>query len=301
MFNNISQDQPDLLFSMGDDICLKAQRSSNTSFPDSTKILQTTRKFRSILDNACASTSYLPLNGNHEGLFGWVDDQTGYHEILAARQAYLPLPESGTYPDAGDPLGRYGAFTWGDALFIWLDVTGFCVEDPWRVPEDNAKYILGSAQQIFLQNTLATNASVPWKFIFAHHLFGGVDSCEPLGYGRGNANGAFLHDQAIIQDLMEQYGVQAFFYGHDHIYSVSEANGVAYVCTGHPTSGCPWVSILQDCYPPYLSFAVDHHGVEIPGHVRVDVNPASVTISYVAYSALVSQNRKVYSTHTIHL
>ncbi len=301
VYANIRADQPDLLISMGDDICLKTQRSPDSSFDDASVIWNTTRRYRGVLDNACGFASYLPVNGNHEGLFGWFAGEPGYQEIRDAKLAYFPVPNSSTYPQGGDPFGRYGAFKWGDALFIWLDVTGFCIEDPWRFPEDNAKYILGTAQRSFLQNTLAANASVPWKFIFAHHLFGGVDNCLPLGYGRGNANGAFLHDQAVIQNLMEQYGVQTFFYGHDHLFSVSEANSVAYVCTGHPTSGCSWVPMLEDCYPPYLSFAVDPPGVAVPGHVRVDVNPASVTISYIRYAPLASQNRTVYSTHTIPL
>ena len=181
-------------------------------------------------------------------------------------------------------------------------MTGFCVEDPWRVPEDNAKYILGRAQERFLQETLARNASVPWKFIFAHHLFGGVDACDP-GYGRGNANGAFLHDQTFIQALMETYRVQAFFYGHDHIYSLSEANGVTYVCTGmQGTTGWhPWLHVLESCYPPYLDLAVDPNGTPIAGHVRVDVRPTDVTIAYIRESPHALQNRTVCSTHTIRL
>jgi len=298
VYSNISMDQPDLLISLGDDICLKAQRAKDSSFADPSVIWTATQKYRAVLDNAGHSMSYLPVNGNHEGLFGWFEGQPGYEEILNAKMAYLPVPNGATYPQGGDISGRYGAFKWGDALFIWLDVTGFCPQDPWVVPEDNAKYILGTAQRSFLQNTLANNASVPWKFIFAHHLFGGVDTCGP-GYGRGNANGAFLHDQAFIQGLMQTYGVRAFFYGHDHLYSVSQANGVAYVCTGNPTSGCGWVPELEACYPPYLAFAVTPSGVAVPGHVRVDVSSGSVSISYIKHS-WGADNATVYHTHVIY-
>ena len=35
-----------------------------------------------------------------------------------------------------------------------------------------------------------------------------------------------------------EYGVQIMFYGHDHVFSVSEAQGRAYICSGHAGSGC---------------------------------------------------------------
>jgi len=299
LYANIANDGPDLLITLGDEIYLANQREQEYSWSDTEVIWNTTKECRNFLDLACSSMSYLPVNGNHEGLFGWFQDTPGYQEILDAKHAYYPVPDSGTHHEGGDPLGRYGAFTWGDALFIWLDVVGFCPEDPWAAPKDNGKYILGTAQETFLENTLAANASVPWKFIFSHHLFGGVDACSK-GYGRGNAGGAFQYDQAFIQALMETYGVQAFFYGHDHVYSVSEANNTAYVCAGNSSSGCPWVEKLDACYAPNLVFAVNENRKAIPGHVRVDVGPASATISYVQ-KTWGTDNGTVYHSHVIHL
>ncbi len=149
----------------------------------------------------------------------------------------------------------------------------------------NADYILGEAQLSFLQTTLEAYQNIPWKFVFAHHLFGGNDTCEDFApqYGRGNANGAYQYDQLYIQELMEEYGVQAFFYGHDHVFSVSEASlapnkKVSYICSGNAGSSCPWHVSLEGCYEPYDGF------FHLGGHVRVDVSPQNVTVSYIRAS-----------------
>jgi len=300
VYDNIAGDGPDLLLTLGDEFSLANQRQLVYSWPDSAQILDTTRKCRSVMDHAGASMCCLPVNGNHEGLYGWFADTVEYQRILDAKLAYFPVPDDRTFLEGGDPLGRYGAFLWGSALFVWLDVVGFCPRDPWMDPQDNAGYVLGAEQRAFLENVLDANASAPWKFIFSHHLFGGVDACGP-GYGRGNANAAGLHEQAFIQDLMQTYGVQAFFYGHDHVYSVSQVGGVSYICAGNPTSGCVWVPTLQSCYPPCDALGVDEYGAAVPGHVRVDVGSDTATVSYVKQS-WGADNAAVWGTpHVLHL
>jgi len=98
---------------------------------------------------------------------------------------------------------------------------------------------------------------------------------------------------------METYGVQAFFYGHDHVYSISGANITAYVCAGNSSSGCAWVEKLVACCAPNLVFAVNSNRMAILGHVRVDVSPASVTISYEKRT-WGTDNGTVYHAHVIH-
>jgi hypothetical protein len=235
------------------------------------------------LDNACHSVFYLPINGNHEGLFGWTTQDPTHQDILEGKLRYFPVPDSSTFPEGGDEYGRYGAFTWGDALVIWLDVVGFCTVDPAKNGNDNSDYILGEEQRAFLETTLANHSSVPWKFIMAHHLFGGLDECAPR-YGRGNANAALLHEQKDIQGLMVEYGAQAFFYGHDHAFSVSQAEGVSYICAGNAASGCPWTRTLEACYRPYDLYHTDEQGLVPGGHVRVDVTPSGATVSYIKAS-----------------
>jgi len=254
-----------------------------------------------VWDKACHSMSLLPVNGNHEGFFGWTEGEDPYEIIRQGKIRYLPFPDQNTFPEGGDADGRYGAFTWGDVLFVWLDVLGFCEADP-LLEQNNAFYILGDTQQAFLEQTLA-NSTATWKFVFAHHLFGGDDTCSPnhLGYGRGNASVAYQYQQATIQNLMVQHGVQAFFYGHDHVFSVSEAGGVAYICTGHAASNSPWADVLKSCYQPYVLFTEDAQGEVPPGHVRVDVDSvhSEVRVEYIL-SSKDSNNGTVLDTYIIY-
>ncbi len=288
VYKNILADDPDLLLTLGDEAILHNTRNPNPEYSyflseDSMKNIW--RDLRKRLDEACHSMFHLPVLGNHEGLMGWTTHLDQYAQIVNMRDTFLLIPDNDTFLPGGDDIGRYGAFTWGDVLFIWLDTTGFCDRDPIQPGNSNADYILGDAQRNFLQTTLEENQNIPWKFVFAHHIFGGNDACEALipKYGRGNANGAYQYDQLYIQELMEEYGAQAFFYGHDHAFSVSEASlepdkKVAYICTGHAGSACPWHLALERCYEPYENFFFRG------GHVRVDVTPLNVTVSYIRAS-----------------
>ncbi len=299
VFQNIAGDNPDFLVTLGDDAFVSYQSHKVYPWPQQEKILGTMGKMRGLLDEACHSMFYLPVNGNHEGLYGWCTDREEYHQILDARTRYFPVPDSRTFPEGGDPLGRYGAFTWGDVLFIWLDPVGFCDVDPY-IEKDNNLYILGPQQRAFLEKTLADNASVPWKFILSHEVFGGLEGECSKHYSRGNANVANKYEQAVIQDLMVRYDVQAFFYGHDHVFSVSEAQGRSYICAGHAGSGCPWTDILQECYEPSVLFSRSPNGQVPAGHVRVDVTPSEVTVSYVIASGF-SNNGSVIDSYTMRL
>ena len=295
-YANVAADHPDLFFALGDDIELAGQGPHPYLFLRRQQtVFATLQRYRGVTDEACGSTSCLFVNGNHEGLFGWTSGTRKYQWIREGKLDYFPVPNRSSFPEGGDDDGRYGAFTWGDVLFVWLDVVGFCQTDPWPAG-DNQYYILGDAQRSFLQTTLA-NSTARWKFVLSHHLFGGVEDCG-LGYGRGNANGAYLHDQAHVQNLMVQYGVQAFFYGHDHVFSVSEADGVSYIATGHAGGGGgAWTELLLSCYEPYLIFPTDD-GIVPAGHVRVDVSHDEATVSYIRASRE-SDNRSVIASYVL--
>jgi len=302
VYENISRDNPDILITLGDDAALAYQSHQIYPWPDPERILGTLGTLRACLDQACHSAFYLPVPGNHEGLFGWTTDRPEYASIVDARLRYLPVPGADTFPEGGDPLGRYGAFVWGDALFVWLDPVGFCQADP-RLANDPGLYVLGDAQRAFLEQTLEAHAAVPWKFVLSHEVFGGTPACSSDSYGRGNANAAHLHQQAAIQDLMVRYGAQAFFYGHDHVFSVSEADGVSYVCSGHAGATPPtgWVDTLRACYEPWLLFPLDETNTPPAGHVRVDVTPEEVTVAYVVASSMSEKNGTVAASYVMRL
>lgn len=291
VFQNCANDKPEIFFTLGDDYFVAAQEASESLmyFWSNPEVLRDT--WKRVYENVglvTHSAFYVPVLGNHEGLYGWKTEHSLYQVIMDARKAYNPLPDQNTFPEGGDPHGRYGAFSWGDCLFVWLDVVGFCTEDP-KVAQDNSLYILGQEQKTFLETTLQASTA-PWKFLFAHHLFGGDDGWLP-GYGRGNANHALKYEQAEIQGMMELYGVQAFFYGHDHAFCVSDCNGIKYICCGVAGNGCPWPEVVTQ----YAPFPVEVNG----GHVRIDVSTTSVTISYILASDDPVTNGTVVSSYTM--
>jgi len=53
-------------------------------------------------------------------------------------------------------------------------------------------------------------------------------------------------DQIAVQSLVDEYGVQAFLSGHDHLYSMSEYKDVKYMLAG---SGTP--KLRADCLNKY--------------------------------------------------
>lgn len=270
---NILVDAPDLMLTLGDHYFLSYQ--GGLSFPFWTSreaAYDNWKRVRSVLDVTCQSMGYVHIIGNHDGESGWDSDLETFGYCREGRLDYLAVPDAGTHPEGGDPLGRYGAFTWGDALFVWLDVFGFCDVDP-AVLDDNAYYVLGDQQLAFLEDTLA-NSSATWKFLFAHHLVGGDDSISwAQGYGRGGARAAHDHQQAVVQDLMVEHGAQAYFFGHDHAFTVGDADGVKYICAGH-SSSCPWKDELPGLFGP------DDAYPDV-GHVRIDVTPTQATVAYI--------------------
>ena len=92
---------------------------------------------------------------------------------------------------------------------------------------------------------------------------------------------------------MEEYGVNAYFYGHDHMYSVSEYkdSGVQYVLVGTGNES-DWTECLEEYYAPWEVIR------EEQGHLRVDVNTDSLIIHYVK-ADFDETNGEILATHEI--
>jgi len=166
---------------------------------------------------------------------------------------------------------------------------------------DGWDWTLGEEQYNWLAEVLAASHKT-WKFVFLHHLVGGV--LEPIWgpYGRGgieavryavsgrptfewggeDENGAYVFDlkrpgwqHGDIHSLLVEHGVTAVFHGHDHGFAAQELDGVVY-------QECP---VPSDSYYTYgfLSWGAYEHGVRLPnsGHLRVTVSPDDVRIDYV--------------------
>lgn len=264
-----------------------------------------------------AVPSYMVL-GNHEGEGGFQQEQatdfgTCYYQrwgTIARKQYCLnPLPD--TYPEGGEnegwvgasaspatggadegnrsPLQNYYAWTWGDALFVVLDVcryTRIGAPPPTR-PE---QWTLGPAQLAWLERTLA-QSKARWKLVVAHHLVGGWArdnmgrplSADGYAYGRGGARYARVGEQARITDLMRTHGARLFLYGHDHTFVHQQAEGLHFVCCGRSSLLDPgWfrTSGWQEAYGDYRARAPQDFHAAL-GFTRLAVEPDGIRVAYV--------------------
>ena len=164
---------------MGDDCYVANQGWPGYLISSLGDVLETWSRTRRVMDFAGHSMFCVPVNGNHDGLYGWTREDPKYQYCLDGKIRYMPVPVT------HDVEGRFGSFQWGDVLFVWLETVGFCPADP--SPLGDAHYLLGADQRSFLQSTLAGSGAA-WKFIFSHHLFGGGgygEDCMEGSYGRG--------------------------------------------------------------------------------------------------------------------
>lgn len=274
--------------------------------------------WRSAFAPLLSATPVFVVLGNHEGEAGFYQR----HPDGAARTAHLqrwgtvarkryclnPLPD--TYPEGGEdegwrcpddddsvggghdgncsPLQNYYAWSWGDALFVVLDVhrhTNPGGGTP-RAPEE---WTLGAAQLRWLERTL-TGTSAAWKFVIAHHLVGGY-AWDLRGsrrdtdyvYGRGGARYARVGEQARVTDLMLRHGARFFLYGHDHVFAHQQAEGLHFVCCGRPTFLQPDWWRTPGWHEAYGDVGArnphDFHGAI--GYTRLSVAPTRVQVEYV--------------------
>jgi 3',5'-cyclic AMP phosphodiesterase CpdA len=196
--------------------------------------------YRTLLGDTLGRAAHFPTIGNWEGENGtYTTDEIAWS--MAQRWLYVPGPLPTTYPEGGSPNQDYYAFTWGDALFIVLNVMTYTPTehllsmDP-GLPDD---WTLGLAQLDWLAGTLA-RANAKWRFLFIHHTVGGKAGDDiNSAYGRGGGQAAYVGEQAKVHALMLQHGAQIFFYGHDHVFTDMTVDGIHYSEPGN--AGAPWM------------------------------------------------------------
>ncbi|MBL7783648.1 MAG: metallophosphoesterase [Saprospiraceae bacterium] len=290
--NNQALDSADFMLSLGD------------TFGDDHTPLETTSEdmqalhldYRQYLGAVCHSMPFFFCLGNHEGETGYWLDQTPPENIAVYgtqwRKYYYPNPVPNEFYSGNttqEPYGigypeNYYAFTWGDALFVILDVYRDCDVD--EKPK-NWDWTLGEMQYNWLKNTLENSTAIH-KFVFAHHNRGqGRGGILPArgyewgGYGN-NGNGDWEFDQMRpgwampIHQLMVENGVNIFFQGHDHLYAVEEMDGLVYQEVPMPSDTSYQIGVLANA-DAYTGLTLDGSG-----HLRVTVEPSCVTVDYVA-------------------
>ncbi|MCB1086134.1 MAG: metallophosphoesterase [Verrucomicrobiae bacterium] len=232
--------------------------------------------------------------GNHDGEKG--ERLTGQPDSMplwsvGMRKKYFPNPEpGGIYTGNATPfegaglLQDYYAWEWGDALFVVLDPFWFTTK---RSREDNWGMTLGEAQYRWLAATLAASEA-PHKFVFIHHLVGGLGRDARGGaktsvyaeWGGQNADGSegFAANRPgwpmPIHDLLVKNGVSIVFHGHDHLFVKEERDGVVYQEVpqpGHPSGGTRSAT----------EYGYEGDILGSSGHLRVTVGPEKAAVEYV--------------------
>jgi phosphatidylethanolamine-binding protein (PEBP) family uncharacterized protein len=249
---------------------------------------------------ACHSMPLFMVLGNHDGEKGDVGRgiaEWSYNERVSRFPA--PVIDGAMFTGATamkDGRGaNYYAFEWGDALVVVLDPFWSTTErsrgggvprgggapnvDKLEPVDSSWSRTLGRAQYDWLAETLA-KSKAKQKFVFIHHLVGGiggqaarggVESARYFEWGGDNADGSdgFAAKRPgwpmPIHDLLVRNGVSAVIHGHDHLYVHSTLDGIHYQCVPQPGNLAGNTRSAEEY--GYASGTL--HGS--PGHLRVSM------------------------------
>lgn len=264
----------------------------------------------------CAQAPLFLVLGNHDGeTAGRVTDAVR----LRTRLFPNPLPDdfytgnARPLPGLGGLPQDYYAWTWGSALFVVLDPFLHTEERPGPRSNGNWGRTLGLEQYDWLKATLEASRA-QYRFVFIHHLVGGLDR-----NARGGVEAAGLyewgghdpnHADAFaryrpgwplpIHDLLVRQGVQVVFHGHDHFFARQERDGIVYQLVpqpGHPGG---------DRLPRFASEYGYREGTLLggAGHLRVRVGPYEAIVDYLlaatdAAGAAAPENGRVAFSYTL--
>ena len=267
----VSAAAPDFLINLGDMLDFH-QFGFNAPPPSGEVTRLAYQNYRALLGGLAGHVGHFPVIGNWDGEAGsYSAEQIAWSR--EQRQLYVPAPGPTTYPEGGGPGADYYAFTWGDALFIVLNVMSYTTAEHVlsddEVPDD---WTLGAEQLAWFESTLA-NATSKWRFSFIHHTVGGAaGNPANSNYGRGGGQAAYVGEQATIHELMLEYGQQVFFYGHDHVFADMVVDGIHYSMPG--SAGAPWKFTTEETgYTEYWDES---------GWALVDVSPDAVHVQFFA-------------------
>ena len=313
--DNQAKDNPDFMFSLGDNF----GGDHNPLDITSQEVDSLHKMYRPFWGNICHSVPLFICLGNHEGENDFYLAKNPPENIAVYstlwRKFYYPNP----YPDdfySGntdvEPYGignpeNYYAFTWGDALFVVLDVyRNQC--DSSAKPK-NWDWSLGLPQYTWLKNTLESSTA-KYKFVFAHHTRGegrgGINTARYFEWGGYEADGLTWGFSAKrpgwekpIHQLFVDNGVNIFFQGHDHLFAHEELDGVIYQEVPMPSDSTYEIGMLANA-GAYVSDTLNGSG-----HLRVSVSPTCVKADYIrAYLPAdtldgVHYNRELAFSYTI--
>ncbi len=314
---NQAKDNPDFMLDLGDTFGDDHYPTTITS-AQSDSLHKTYRPF---LGAICHSIPFFFCLGNHEGEFDYYLAQNPPNNIAVYgtlwRKFYYPNPFSNSFYSGNTDVEPYGmgnpenyySFTWGNALFVVLDVYRYqSVSDTTAKPV-KWDWTLGLPQYTWLKNTLE-NSTAQYKFVFAHHVSGQgrggavqANFFEWGGYEQNGTNFSFPTKRPgwakPIHQLFVDNGVNIFFQGHDHLFAKEVKDGVIYQEVPMPSDSTYEIGMLANA-DAYLSDTIGGSG-----HLNVSVSPNCVKVDFVrAYLPVdtlsgLHHNREVAFSYTI--
>ena len=286
---NALTDKPDFHFELGDTF----MTDKYANYQDAQKQYLSQRYYFGLL---CHSAPLFFSLGNHDGergrsLNGTANNMTIWSATMRKRYLPNPVPDS-FYTGNARPepfvgqLQNYYAWQWGDALFVVLDPFWFTRD---RGNDDNWARTLGDEQYQWLRKTLA-GSNAKFKFVFLHHLVGGIDRSARGGiaaaklyeWGGKNADGSDgfkAHRpgwEMPIHQLLVKYKVSIVFHGHDHLFAKEDLDGIVYQEVpqpGHPRYDTPRNAAEYG----YTSGEIQGSS----GHLRIAVTKDKSRVDYV--------------------
>jgi hypothetical protein len=312
---NQAKDNPDFMFTLGDIFGDDHNPTTITSH----ELDSLHKDYRQYLGQICHSIPFFICIGNHEGEKDYYLHQTPPNNMAVYgtlwRKFYYanPFPNgfyTGNTEVEGYGMGKpenYYAYTWGDALFVILDVYRYDSET--SAKPGNWGWTLGQTQYDWLKTTLETSTS-KYKFVFAHHVSGegrgGIVQAKKFEWGGYEADGVtygFTKNRPNmakpIHQLFVDNKINVFFQGHDHLFAHEVMDGVIYQEVPMPSDSTYEIGMLANA-DAYVSDTIGGSG-----HIRVSVSPSCVNVDFVrAYLPAntisgIHHNREVAFSYTI--
>jgi hypothetical protein len=272
---NAARTKAEFVLDIGDNVAWPGSRELAQT--NSTAALSAYTRYRRQIGPLAMHCPYFAVIGNWSGESGKFPQQN-IERAAAVRRDLLPGPNHQTYPEGGSEGEDYYAFTWGDALYVILNIQTYSKPaDPDRLPSllldvnETEEWTLGEKQMSWFETTLQ-KAGERFRFVCMHHTAGGnAGDFWNTMYGRGGARAWNTGEQARIHALMKKHKVQVFFYGHDHLFVDDVVDGIHYTLPG--SCGAPWKFSKKET--GYERFWSDS------GHAQLDVTPEKATVTFI--------------------
>lgn len=289
--NNQALDKPDFMLSLGDIF-----GDDHNPFTITSAELDVLHKdYRQYLGSICHSIPFYISLGNHEGENDFYLGQTPPNNLAIWgtqwRKYYYPNPYPNSFYSGNEDIEPYGvgspenyyAWTWGEALFVVLDV--YRNQNTSSDKPQGWDWSLGLKQYNWLKTILEKSTS-KYKFVFAHHNRGqGRGGIIPAklfewgGYEQDGKTWGFDKNRPgwskPIHQLFKDNGVNIFFQGHDHLFAHEIMDGVHYQEVPMPSDSTYMIGKLANA-DAFVSDTLDG-----TGHIRVSVSSSCVKVDYV--------------------